>query len=94
MGEPLLPSIMLVFSSSHGKHVNAFSFASIHATVWPDGLMCASYPIHSGLFLNRLDILPATAQPFLPQADLVVARADRKDIAAQGPADPPCYSVE
>lgn len=39
--------------------------------------------------LNRLDTLPAAAQPLLPKADSVVTRANSQNIATQTPADAP-----
>lgn len=41
------------------------------------------------LILDRLDALPAAAQPLLPQTDPIVACADGQDIAAQTPAHTP-----
>jgi hypothetical protein len=41
------------------------------------------------LLFDRLDTLPATAQPLFPQADAVVASADSQYVAAQAPADAP-----
>ena len=46
------------------------------------------------LLFNRLDAFPTPAQPFLPQTNPVVARANRKRIAAETPAHAPRRSVD
>jgi hypothetical protein len=46
------------------------------------------------LLLNVLDLLPLALQILLPQADLVVATADGKNVAAQTPADTPQNGVK
>jgi hypothetical protein len=44
--------------------------------------------------INRLDVLPSTTEPLLPQADLVVTGADSKNITAEGPAHTPGDGIE
>jgi hypothetical protein len=48
----------------------------------------------SRLFLNRLDTIPSTTQPLLPQADPVVTSADSQDVAAQAPAYTPSGGID
>lgn len=46
------------------------------------------------LLLDVLDLLPLPLQILLPQADLVVAAADGKNVAAQTPANAPQNGIE
>ena len=46
------------------------------------------------LLLNRLHILPLPTQPLFPQADSIITRADRENIAAHAPADTPSNRIE
>lgn len=74
------------FQPSNFSHVYVVSFVRV--------LLHLASSRKCILLLDRLDTLPSAAQPLLPQADPIVASADREHVTAQTPAHAPGHGID